>query len=299
MGRRPGVTKKNQGAAGGNNDDALLKDQSVNENPSSIAKEGTTEATIDLTEAAVAEDRSLQETKSTRRSKRLLKATSPTEDFGIQSELETVEVVVEDIEGSGAEAKQDFPQSPNAEKKESEETERLFKLVEEQQMRINELAAEKSFSFQDLISLAEIGLKAKANKYKNMYADAQRKIRGLQQNKYELTKKLECANAKLAGYEMGQQGMCEVIDKLKDASVFAALTKTTETVVELPSIGNGSDSLKRSTQTKPQAAKRKKVSDILKPPTETKSQAAQRKRVMGVLQQALKSRIQNVNLSSG
>ncbi|KAI3964278.1 hypothetical protein MKX01_014385 [Papaver californicum] len=278
MGRRPGVTKKNQGAAGGNNDDALLKDQSVKEIPSSKAKDGATEATTELTEAAVAEDKSLKETISTRRSKRLLKAASSTEDFGIQSELETVEVVdlvVEDIEGSG-------PQSPNVEKKESEETERLFKLVEEQQMRIDELAAEKSFSLQDLISVAEIGLKAKANKYKNMYADAQRKIRGLQQNKYELTKKLECAKAKLAGYEMGQQSMCEVIDKLKDASLFAALTKTTETRVELPSTGNGSDILKRSTQTKPQAAKRKKVSDIVKPLTETKSQAAKKKRVVFV-----------------
>ncbi|RZC47910.1 hypothetical protein C5167_040843 [Papaver somniferum] len=270
MGRRPGLTKKNQAGAEGNNDDALLKDQSVNENLSSIAKDGTPEATIELTEVAIAEDGSLKG-KSTRRSKRLLKERAPTGDFGIQSEVGTVE------------AEQDFPQSPEVEKKESDEVERLFKLVEQQQMRIDELAAEKSFSLDDLISVAEIGLKAKANKYKNMCADAERKIQGLQKKKHELTRKLECANAKLEGYEMGQQCMFEVIEMFRDASHFAGLTKTTETIAELPSTGDGANTLKRSAPTKkPQAAKRKKVGDISNPSPETKSQAPKKKRAVTV-----------------
>lgn len=279
MGRRPGVTKKNQVGAEGKND------QSVNENPSSIAKDGTTEATAELTGVAATEDGSLQESKSTRRSKRLLKATSPTEDLGIQSEVGTVEIVLD----SDAKAEQDLPRNPEVEKKVSDEIERLFKLVEQQQMKIDELAAEKGFPLEDLISVAEIGLKAKANKYKNMYADAERKIQGLQKQMHELTRKLECANAKLEGYEMGQQYMFEVIEKFRDASLFAGLTKTTETTVELPSTGDGANTLKRSAQTKKtKAAKRKKVGDISNLSSETKSQTATKRessslKVMGVL----------------
>ncbi|MCL7032446.1 hypothetical protein MKW94_009121 [Papaver nudicaule] len=71
---------------------------------------------------------------------------------------------------------QDFRQSPDVEQKQSEQIERLSKLVEEQQRKIDQLAAGKSFSLQDVISLADSRRKEKTNKYKGMYVDAQEKV---------------------------------------------------------------------------------------------------------------------------
>ncbi|MCL7037723.1 hypothetical protein MKW94_020061, partial [Papaver nudicaule] len=104
-----------------------------------------------------------------------LHVTSSPQDFSIPGELGHVEGLLEGTEGNGAEAEEDFLQSREVEKKESGEIERLFKLVEEQQMRIDEMAAGKSFSLQDVISVAEIRLKEKAIKYKSIYVDAQNK----------------------------------------------------------------------------------------------------------------------------
>ncbi|KAI3875399.1 hypothetical protein MKW98_000076 [Papaver atlanticum] len=298
MGRRASTEKTPVRAASENNgDDVLLKDMlledqnritTVDQNgtaetgltefakledndPSSISKDRTADDTTQLTEVAVVEveDRSNQ---STRRSMRLLGA--PADDVGTQSGSGTVEVAVEGALGSDPVEEQDISQSLQIEKRGSGEIERLFKIVQEQQLRIDELASEKSLSRQDQTSVAEIEHKGKSSKYKTKYEFARKKIRGLEQNQNELTRKYENANSKLEGYELGQRNICEIIDKLKDASYFQALS------MELPSTGKGSRTPKRSVQTKRQPARKRKVIDIGKPPSAPKTRsAAKRKRV--------------------
>lgn len=205
---------------GGNGDDALLKDQSV-------PKNGTT-----------------------RRSRRLNNATS-SQDIGMENELDHADVLL-GTEGMDNKAEQSCTRSPDVEEKEIKEIKRPSKLAEEKQ------AAGKSFPSQES-SAAEIKLEAKANKYKSMYVDAQKKIRVLQREKNDLIIKLECVNAKLEGYLNGQQIFCGLIHSLKDAYTFTTPAKTTATSLERPSTGDASATPKRSTQTKPRAAKRKKV----------------------------------------
>ncbi|KAI3884550.1 hypothetical protein MKX03_019850 [Papaver bracteatum] len=293
MGRRASTKKTPLRAASENNgdDDVLLKDMlledqnrivTVDQNgnaetgltevailedndPSSTSKDRTTQ----LTEVSVVEvDRSNQ---SARRSMRLLGA--PADDVGTQSGSGTVEAAVEGgALGSDPVEEHGISQSLQIEKRGSGEIERLFKIVQEQQLRIDELAAEKSVSRQDQTSVAEIEHKGKSSKYKTKYEFARKKIRGLEQNQNELTRKYENANSKLEGYELGQRNICEIIDKLKDASYFQALS------MELPSTSKGSRTPKRSVQTKRQPARKRKVIDIGKPPSAPKTRSAAKKK---------------------
>ncbi|MCL7037282.1 hypothetical protein MKW94_023289 [Papaver nudicaule] len=322
MGRRMragSLAKKNQGGGGAADDDFLLKDflltyKSIRRSVSStaedatiealvevtvledgvswIAEDATTEASNELIEVTVQEDGSCQRGKSNWRSGRLQKTVSSSQDEDVnRRKLVPVDIMLEGAEGSGAEAEEGFPKTPGAEKeKTGGYIGRLYNLLQEQQKTIDELAARRSVSLHDLISVSETRVKVKSNKYKDKYVETQEKMQNIEREKYELTKQLECANARHEGFEKGQQSICGVIDKLKDALLFSSLAKPAETLLELPSTSNGSgtmkrstakgvkgsDTLKRSTQAKPRAVKGVKGSDTVK----TKAPAAKRKKVV-------------------
>ncbi|KAI3910355.1 hypothetical protein MKW92_014070 [Papaver armeniacum] len=275
MGKRAS-TKKNpvRNSSENNGDDVLLKDMLLEDqnqimtvhqngtvetgltevailedNDPSSSKNRTADQTTQLTEVAVVEvDRSIQ---SSRRSMRLLGA--PADDVGIQS-------------GSGTR------------KRGSGEIERLFKIVQEQQLRIDEMAAEKSLARQDQTSVAEIEDKENPASIRPSIS-LRKKIQGLEQNQNELTRKFENANSKLEGYELGQRNICEIIDKLKDAAYFQSLS------IELPSTSKNSRTPKHPVHTKRQPTapktRKRKVTDIVKPPAapKTRATASKRKRV--------------------
>ncbi|KAI3908578.1 hypothetical protein MKW92_026551 [Papaver armeniacum] len=296
MGKRAS-TKKNpvRNSSENNGDDVLLKDMLLEDqnqimtvhqngtvdtgltevailedNDPSSSKDRTADQTTQLTEVAVVEvDRSIQ---SSRRSMRLLGAPA---DVGTQSGSGTVEVALEGELGSHPVEEQ----SLQIEKRGSGEIERLFKIVQEQQLRIDEMAAEKSLARQDQTSVAEIEDKGKSSKYKSKYELARKKIQGLEQNQNELTRKFENANSKLEGYELGQRNICEIIDKLKDAAYFQSLS------IELPSTSKNNRTPKHPVHTKRQPTapktRKRKVTDIVKPPAapKTRATASKRKRV--------------------
>ncbi|KAI3950743.1 hypothetical protein MKW92_032251 [Papaver armeniacum] len=199
MGRRAS-TKKNpvRNASENSGDDVLLKDMLLEDqnqiitvhqngteetvltevailedNDPCSSKDRTADQATQLTEVAVVEveDRTIQ---STRRSMRLLGA--PADDIGTQSGSGTVEVAVEGALGSDPVAEQDISRGLQIEKRGSGEIERLFKIVQEQQLRIDELAAEKSLARQDQTSVAEIEDKGKSSKYKSKYELARKKV---------------------------------------------------------------------------------------------------------------------------
>ncbi|RZC47909.1 hypothetical protein C5167_040844 [Papaver somniferum] len=295
MGRRASTKNRPVRAVSENNgDDVLLKDMLLEDQNKIITvdQNGAAETITELTEVAILEDdnpkkqltevavveldRSMEVVKSTRKSMRLLGA--PADDFGTQSGSGTVEVALEGELGSDAIKEQDISRSLQVKKTDSVELERLLKIVQEQQLRIDELAAEKSLSRQDQTSLAEIGHKGKSSKYKTKYEDARKKIRGLEQNQNELTRKFENANSKLEGYQLGQRYIYEIIDKLKDAAYFQSLS------IELPSTSKSSRTPKHPVHTKRQSTapktRKRKVTDIGKPPAapKTRATAAKKKR---------------------
>lgn len=295
MGRRASTKNRPVRAVSENNgDDVLLKDMLLEDQNKIITvdQNGAAETITELTEVAILEDdnpkkqltevavveldRSMEVVKSTRKSMRLLGA--PADDFGTQSGSGTVEVALEGELGSDAIKEQDISRSLQVKKTDSVELERLLKIVQEQQLRIDELAAEKSLSRQDQTSLAEIGHKGKSSKYKTKYEDARKKIRGLEQNQNELTRKFENANSKLEGYQLGQRYIYEIIDKLKDAAYFQSLS------IELPSTSKSSRTPKHPVHTKRQPTapktRKRRVTDIGKPPAapKTRATAAKKKR---------------------
>ncbi|OVA05490.1 hypothetical protein BVC80_441g266 [Macleaya cordata] len=261
MGRRPGSTKKNQG---NQMIDLSVKDQLESENPSSKRINVSTEVTAELTNVALLEKETLENVISPRRSQRINNAApAPSSQHrDIQAVVENIEPVIENIEGSesGEEDQQCFGEKNNKPESTEEKIDRLFQLIEEQRKTIKALGADKSCPSQNL-SQAEIRLEMKINKYKNMYVDSQKKIKDLEEENYDLMKKLECAHAKLEGYEKGQHVFSEVMEKLKDVFFLSSLTKTTDTVLGISSprpIAAGQAPPNLSSEAKTQAAKRKK-----------------------------------------
>ncbi|KAL5697638.1 hypothetical protein ACHQM5_028761 [Ranunculus cassubicifolius] len=76
--------------------------------------------------------------------------------------------------------------------------------------------------------LSDIKADLQLSKYKNICALSEYKNDELQNENYDLQKKLETALAKLEGYERGQQVISESFGKMKDAYFASYLTKTAE-----------------------------------------------------------------------